>query len=53
MWRFLHITKLGFACEMQPQPLLDQCVRMLARYSGQNEDIPPAYTRGLFYRGVE
>ena len=31
----------------------DQCVRMLARYSGQNEDIPPAYTRGLFYRGVE
>ena len=30
-----------------------ECVRILARYLDQNEDIPGDYTRGLFYRGVE
>lgn len=30
-----------------------ECVRVLARYLGRNDDIPRDYTRGLFYRGVE
>ncbi len=31
----------------------EECVRILARYLGRNEDAPTDYTRGLFYRGVE
>lgn len=30
-----------------------ECVRILERYLGRNEDIPQDHTRGLFYRGVE
>lgn len=30
-----------------------ECVRVLERYLEQNGDVPPDYTRGLFYRGVE
>ncbi len=31
----------------------ETCVRVLERYRGQSEFVPEAYTRGLFYRGVE
>ena len=31
----------------------EECVRILERYLGRNEDVPRDYTRGLFYRGVE
>lgn len=31
----------------------EECAGVFARYLGQNEDAPSAYTRGLFYRGVE
>ena len=30
-----------------------ECVRVMERYLGKNEDMPAQYTRGLFYRGVE
>ncbi|MCD7756948.1 MAG: U32 family peptidase [Clostridiales bacterium] len=30
-----------------------ECARMLARYLGQNDDMPQAYTRGLYFREVE
>ena len=34
--------------------LLDHlCAGVLRRYLGQTEDMPPDFTRGLFYRGVE
>lgn len=34
MWRFVHITKFGFVCEMQPLHPLDQriCVLILRKY---------------------
>ena len=31
----------------------EACVGVLRRYLGQTEDMPPDFTRGLFYRGVE
>lgn len=30
----------------------DECAGVLRRYLGQTEDVPPDFTRGLFYRGV-
>ena len=30
-----------------------ECVRILSRYQNKNDFLPPDYTRGLFYRGVE
>ena len=31
----------------------EECAGVLRRYLGQTEDMPPDFTRGLFYRGVE
>ena len=43
---------LSFGCLRFTTETAEQCARILARYQGQNEDVPAAYTRGLFYRGV-
>ena len=44
----LRFARLRFTTETP-----EVCVRMLARYMGQNGDTAENYTRGLFYRGVE
>ena len=44
----LQFARLRFTTETP-----ETCVRLLARYLGQNDDMPGDYTRGLFYRGVE
>lgn len=44
----LRYARLRFTTETA-----GECVRMLERYLGLNQDAPDNVTRGLFYRGVE
>ena len=44
----LRYARLRFTTEPP-----EECVRVMQRYLGQNEDTPAGFTRGLFYRGVE
>ena len=44
----LRYARLRFTTETA-----QECLRVMQRYLGQNEDVPDGYTRGLFYRGVE
>ena len=44
----LRYARLRFTTEAP-----EDCIRILARYQGENGGMPEAYTRGLFYRGVE
>jgi len=44
----LRYARLRFTTETA-----EECLRVMHRYLGQNNDLPEVYTRGLFYRGVE
>jgi len=44
----LRYARLRFTTETA-----EECLRVMHRYLGLNDDIPDSYTRGLFYRGVE
>lgn len=44
----LQYARLRFTTESP-----EECVAILRRYKGEGDWMPPHYTRGLFYRGVE
>ncbi len=44
----LWVARLRFTTETGAE-----CARILGRYLGRNDDVPAAYTRGLYFREVE
>lgn len=44
---------LRYACLRFTVETGEECVRVLERYLGRNDEVPDGYTRGLFFRGVE